>query len=32
MKTQLIYLDLLASRYWGARGKDSYLTDVLIFL
>lgn len=30
MKTQLIYLDLLESRYWEVREEDNDLTDVLI--
>lgn len=30
MKTQLIYLDLLESRYWEVREEDNDLTDLLI--
>lgn len=30
MKTQLIYLDLVESRYWEVREKDSDLIDLLI--
>lgn len=30
MKTQLIYLDLLESRYWEVREEDNDLIDVLI--
>lgn len=32
MKTQLIYLDLLESRYWEVREEDNDLTDLLIAL
>jgi len=30
MKTQLIYLDLIESRYWEVREEDNDLTDLLI--
>lgn len=32
MKTQLIYLDILESRYWEVREEDNDLTDLLILL